>query len=712
MAKQLVVVVHGVGVKEAGISADLLATALDATPEETRRMDRDAIAEPKVRPHSSDDFHQRELQIYNEGGKRQVFPARIRRYRQYDAANDKAVNERVIADFYWGDIASIGGSSFSLLRGILTTVLGLSHIVRESASEVFAGGDWWNRIMRQLANFAVLAIHGPIAAINLVLLVGVATAWLFKQSVDSGGGHWSALVAGLIALAAAVYFRARAKAHLARHLWFWTGLIALILSVFALLGALKLDGGLHNLDTGFKFNACFWRGADMEESWGCIQSYDGLYVLGMRLLRLMEVVWAVVLVCLIALWIGEIAYARKSNRTPQTSLVVPALSVMILLWILMIACLWAAIVKLAPAAIPHPYQLASELGMLVVVLAMMAGLAVAAGYSVLRVRKFVRNNLPENYLKNATANAEHNRLIVSKPIFLVTDVFLLLLVVTALHLIFRSIEPDFVRELLDEFQTFKTSHFNKALVFAGLLGVVVVSTFAGSIRAGLGIATDVITYLNNYSWTPQEMESAEKARQRAAPEKYKGYWLRERIKARFKVLAEQLIADEDPDELVIVSHSQGTVVAMDVIDEQGKQWLKMLKPGSELALVTMGSPYTHIHHHYFPSSFEKLSERLNLQERTADGKGGVLSRWINIFRIDDFVGTHIDDKGKWPQEHPVGANGHTYYWVDENVFQHLKRFVDFGNATRISTKQDILPLNKSAGKTTAKPSATTKKPRR
>ena len=68
MAKQLIVVVHGVGVKEAGISADLLATALDETPEDTSAMQRGVIEKPRPRPHSSDDFHQREFAIYNEGG--------------------------------------------------------------------------------------------------------------------------------------------------------------------------------------------------------------------------------------------------------------------------------------------------------------------------------------------------------------------------------------------------------------------------------------------------------------------------------------------------------------------------------------------------------------------------------------------------------------------------------------------------------------------
>jgi hypothetical protein len=41
MAKEVIVVVHGVGVKQAGVSADLLATSLEATPEEMFGLKRE-----------------------------------------------------------------------------------------------------------------------------------------------------------------------------------------------------------------------------------------------------------------------------------------------------------------------------------------------------------------------------------------------------------------------------------------------------------------------------------------------------------------------------------------------------------------------------------------------------------------------------------------------------------------------------------------------
>jgi hypothetical protein len=173
MTKQLVIVVHGVGVKEAGVSADLLATALDDPPEDNANLTRNKIQGARLRPHSSDDFHLREMAQYNAGGKRQVFPARIRRYRHNDDNSGQLRNERVVADFYWGDISNIASGIFGLLLGIWKTILGLSHMIRENALSSFGSNSRHDWLIRRISGCAALTIHGPIAAINIVLLLGV-----------------------------------------------------------------------------------------------------------------------------------------------------------------------------------------------------------------------------------------------------------------------------------------------------------------------------------------------------------------------------------------------------------------------------------------------------------------------------------------------------------------------------------------------------------
>jgi hypothetical protein len=53
LTKELIVVVHGVGVKQAGVSADLLSTSLQNTPEENAVRKRDELSKEGLRTHST-----------------------------------------------------------------------------------------------------------------------------------------------------------------------------------------------------------------------------------------------------------------------------------------------------------------------------------------------------------------------------------------------------------------------------------------------------------------------------------------------------------------------------------------------------------------------------------------------------------------------------------------------------------------------------------
>jgi hypothetical protein len=192
MKKQLIVVVHGVGVREAGISTDLLATALDDDPPLVKDAAGGSEPTPQTappivwRPHSSDDFHLRELPKYGTNHKRSIFPARVRRYRHYDKDDPpKVLKERVVADFYWGDISATGKEALALIIGFFKIVLGLSHAVRENARSVFDGQTWPDWFARKLASFAALTIHGPIFAINIVLLAALAVDWALRVVHDN-----------------------------------------------------------------------------------------------------------------------------------------------------------------------------------------------------------------------------------------------------------------------------------------------------------------------------------------------------------------------------------------------------------------------------------------------------------------------------------------------------------------------------------------------
>jgi len=162
-------------------------------------------------------------------------------------------------------------------------------------------------------------------------------------------------------------------------------------------------------------------------------------------------------------------------------------------------------------------------------------------------------------------------------------------------------------------------------------------------------------------------------------------------------------------ELIIIAHSQGTQVAIEVLNDPELAWLS--NRFHSVKLVTMGSPFSNLYQHYFGHAYPALNSPYwaTLRRR--------VDQWVNIFRIDDPVGTEIDFEpilrnsghlnsnqrtrtqgssdvvGGWLEEtapyaeasscsdgecavtqtpiqvsnHPVGCRGHVNYWTDREV---------------------------------------------
>jgi len=84
-----------------------------------------------------------------------------------------------------------------------------------------------------------------------------------------------------------------------------------------------------------------------------------------------------------------------------------------------------------------------------------------------------------------------------------------------------------------------------------------------------------------------------------------------------------------------------------------------------LRLVMMGSPFSHIYQHYFRHHYPSLAdpERWGTLHKVLDPKDG--KRWLNVYRVDDYVGRRIEDDDKGLIENVMIAQyGHTNYWSD------------------------------------------------
>jgi MFS family permease len=125
-----------------------------------------------------------------------------------------------------------------------------------------------------------------------------------------------------------------------------------------------------------------------------------------------------------------------------------------------------------------------------------------------------------------------------------------------------------------------------------------------------------------------------------------------------------------PWRLVVLSHSQGTVAAIESLNNPDNRADRF----RDIRLVTMGSPFSHIYQHYFRHHYPPLDDARwqVLRRRLAAPKGP--PRWLNLFRIDDYVGRSIEATGSAPRlvaNIPIGPRGHLGYWFDPDVLRQI-----------------------------------------
>ncbi|MCY2994418.1 MAG: hypothetical protein NTY19_42105 [Planctomycetota bacterium] len=150
---------------------------------------------------------------------------------------------------------------------------------------------------------------------------------------------------------------------------------------------------------------------------------------------------------------------------------------------------------------------------------------------------------------------------------------------------------------------------------------------------------------------------------------------RDRIRDRLVGVLESLNLPNDGGELelYVVAHSQGTIIALDVLADPRIR--HVLDAFQRRVLITMGSPFTHLYQYYFPAEFPPLTSAGHRWDslREALANRATEPVWHNIFRIDDFVGTFIKGfNDHCPENRQVDALGHVNYWNDPQVLDLVR----------------------------------------
>jgi hypothetical protein len=207
--------------------------------------------------------------------------------------------------------------------------------------------------------------------------------------------------------------------------------------------------------------------------------------------------------------------------------------------------------------------------------------------------------------------------------------------------------------------------------------------FIGTFRA----AVDVVLDIDNYM---RESPDASTPRARIA----------ERYVSLLRHLCEWRDADgQSYDRIVIVAHSQGTVISADVLrylNARPDPKLRQINDDNDpqhipLRLFTMGSPLRQIYGRAFPHLYGWITDPNATAVMTApDPTALTLQQWANTYRSGDYVGRNI-----WTREPTAhlwtrgtaepqsvngrtdfccGAGAHTHYWNENGgeVAAYLK----------------------------------------
>ena len=640
MAKKLALVVHGIGEQSAGETLDRLVGAYSG--------DRPCSVQSDVRYLCDQEVGQTR--------QAELFPCHIRRVETVPKDDETDI---VFAEVYWADLSKGATNIINSLIELLKLILGLGYVVRDNTAEK---NPFF--LLRWASQLFVWLIHGPIMASNLAnasMLIIMYGAGYLGKSVGFLGWAFDYRASLAVGLSAALCFLAcgtigrRGRGFLFQRFLNWLGYIGIAL----VLGLVFVWLFLDDLDTLKRF---YW----FADKYTTIQKYA----------------WAAAITSVFIMIVGQqIQDAVGKDQDSDVTLYPITASLMTLTFFIVVSLMWAVLLT-GLSKMPHTIEIFSQGGWDEVVkqavgatgiiwpcfgLLMLAAMATF----LLRARKINQYKVnrpatPTNDEERAARLAYDKgtiipRMIVHPVMYWMLFGIGILLYLSLLTLAWQTATKQIFGNMFGLF-------YESGQVFALTAGAVVLVLYNfiwRPLAAGLGVGKDIIGYFavtRSEDAANPEMEKI--TTQKYVPEtldpkeKYRPL-IRDRINGRFATVLEQLVAAEDPDEVIIISHSQGTVVAYEAIRDGVLEHCCV----KNCKLITMGSPLWHVYKRYFPS-------RVDLLDRNIKG----LDTWDNIYRIDDYVGTSVGDiDGDWPINHPVPQGGHLGYWSDAEVREILSR---------------------------------------
>jgi hypothetical protein len=137
---------------------------------------------------------------------------------------------------------------------------------------------------------------------------------------------------------------------------------------------------------------------------------------------------------------------------------------------------------------------------------------------------------------------------------------------------------------------------------------------------------------------------------------------RERIQNRLNLVLEHFVQNQGYDGVIFLAHSQGSVIVYDFLRDNGPHYTRL--GDAAPALLTFGSPLGSVYQKYFHEYAASKTVPLGIAAR--------LKCWINLYRVDDYIGGRISaPPGLRVDNHVMGMGGHTGYWTEPDIAEAL-----------------------------------------
>jgi hypothetical protein len=648
---KLVVVVHGVGDPQPGETLSLFTRSI---AEEDRPLYE---AQQTLWLNEKPDLSESVTQV-------KTFPAHVRRLQ----FNNGSVE---LVEGFWGDLSQVRRGPIGVIFGMFQILFGLRYVAYVAADQPGLAAHW----LKKLGLISSRILHGPVMAVTFYLCIltvaVVGTQVMWPQSYT--GMLWTQVVlagcAGIAMLASQVGNKIT-RSRIIKRFWFWVNITTMFVTGLMAIKYMTID----------------WHSTVTQYS-GAV--HPGLILYCRVLFVLLGLLWFVetlVVVAMAGCWLVAQFHPRANRRALHVAFLLPALAVGI--WGQCMPLLWLAakegIVKLIKLekfevlfdeAIP---MLGVQFLMALVMTAVTLGLLIhyLRRRSVMDTEKFNQGQRVPRLLVHPVVQ-------ITLGICTMIGVSLVMWI-SIIENSGKSWDADWLGHLMG------TANKYAIAVLMPLGGLILF--LLPKMRGVFDIILDVV---NHFYFRATQIKDALDdddefdIRESTFEDGTLYFSRRDQILQRIKrILAHYRDEYSHRPDLVMVAHSQGTMDVIETLNDPELDWLR--NSFGKVTMVTMGSPVSHLYQHYFGHFYPRFSDRFwsTLHHH--------VDRWVNIFRVDDFVGLDIDF-GHLPQthrdcismnrdsessqcklhfahcsNHPVGARGHVKYWADVEVLQILK----------------------------------------